>query len=71
MKKLLERLKLDNDRAKLFMSLGATLLVLIAAMLLPLAFRTAPGGEEAPAPMTLEERALMFAILVAANFSAA
>ena len=61
MKKLLERLKLNNDRTKLFVGLGATLLVLIAAMLLPLAFRTAPGGTDAPAPMTLEGRALMFA----------
>ena len=61
MKKLLERLKLNNDRTKLFVGLSATLLVLIAAMLLPLAFRTAPGGTDAPAPMTLEERAQMFA----------
>ena len=61
MKKLLERLQAGGERTKLLLSIGAVVLVLIAAMLLPLAFRTAPGGEEPAAALTLEERTRMFA----------
>ena len=62
MKKLLERVNLQSDRAKLLASIGAVALVLIVAMLLPLAFRTSPAGDERPAAgMTLEQRSLMFA----------
>ena len=61
MKKLLERLQLRSDRTKLLISVCATVLVVIAAMLLPLAFRAEPGEEDVTAVMTLEERAQMFA----------
>ncbi len=61
MKKLLERLAADSDRMKLFMSLGAVALIVIAAMLLPLAFRTSPGDPDVPAALSLEERTQMFA----------
>ena len=60
MKKLLERLRADSDRTKLLVSVCAVGCVLIAAMLLPLAFRAAPAPDE-PAGMTLEERTRMFA----------
>lgn len=61
MKKLLERLHLNNDRARLLISICAVALVVVAAMLLPLAFRPAPAGEESVPGMTLEERTQMFA----------
>ncbi len=61
MKKLLERLQSHSDRAKLLGSIALVVLVLVAAMLLPLSFRSEPGAEEPPAPLTLEERAQMFA----------
>ncbi len=61
MKKLLERLRMKSDRAKLLFSFCGTALVLIAAMLLPLGFRTSPGAEHTAAAMTLEERTQMFA----------
>ena len=61
MKKLLERLRPESDRTKLFVSIGAVVLVLIVAMLLPLAFRTDPAADKPPAALTLEERSLMFA----------
>ena len=61
MKKLLERLRPESDRTKLFASIGAVVLVLIVAMLLPLAFRTDPAADKSPAALTLEERSLMFA----------
>ena len=61
MKKLLERLRLKSDRAKLLFSFCGTALVLIAAMLLPLGFRTSPGAERTASAMTLEERTQMFA----------
>jgi len=60
-KKLLERFHLKSDRAKLLLSFCGAALVLIAAMLLPLGFRTAPGTDRDPAAMTLEERTRMFA----------
>ena len=62
MKKLLERLGANSDRTKLLVSVCAVALVVIAAMLLPLAFRPAPEAGEEPAPgMDLEERTQMFA----------
>lgn len=62
MTKMLERLKPESERTQLFIWLAAVVLVVIAAMLVPLAFRAAPAGEDAPAAdMTLEERTLMFA----------
>ena len=61
MEKLLERLHLNSERSKLLVWLGAAALVLIAAMLLPLAFRTLPAGDDAPAALTLEQRSQMFA----------
>jgi hypothetical protein len=60
-KKLPERLRLNSERAKLLVSIGAVALVVLAAMLLPLAFRAAPGGEAPAAPLTLAERTGMFA----------
>jgi len=60
-KKLIERLHLDSERSKLLISIGAVALVIIAAMLLPLTFRTAPEGEEPDAGLSLEERTRMFA----------
>ena len=61
MKKLLERLRPDSDRKKLIASACAVGLVLIAAMLLPLAFRTAPDASPPPAELTQAERMRMFA----------
>ncbi len=61
MKKLLERLAQDGDGKKMMISVGAVALVLIAAILLPLAFRTSPGGADAQSVMSMEERSLMFA----------
>ena len=61
MQKLLERLRLNSDRTKLLVSVCAVALVVVAAILLPLAFRTAPTGEDPVSGMTLEERTQMFA----------
>ena len=61
MKKLLERLHAGGEGAKLLISLCAMALIVIAAMLLPLAFRSAPAGESPADGMTLEERSGMFA----------
>ncbi len=61
MKKLLERFASGGDRAKMYVSICAAALVVVAAMLIPLAFRTNPGGEDAPAALSLEERSQMFA----------
>ncbi len=59
MKKLLERLR--TDRAKLLLSVAGVALALLAAMLLPLAFRTDPQTPDAPAALTLETRTQLFA----------
>lgn len=61
MKKLIERLHLDNERTKLLVSIGAVVLVLLVAMLLPLAFRGVPAEEKPDAGLSLEERTRMFA----------
>ena len=61
MKKLFERLHLGSERAKLLVSVLAVTLVILAAMLLPLAFRTAPNGAEPKRELSLEERTQMFA----------
>ena len=61
MTKLLERLSSGGERTKLFLSVGAVAAVVIAAMLLPLAFRAAPAGEPPEEALTLEERTRMFA----------
>ena len=61
MKKLLERLQVRSERAKLLVSVCAVGAVVVAAMLLPLAFRRAPATVEPAAEMTLEERMRMFA----------
>ena len=61
MKKLLERLNLRSENTKLLVSVGAVALVLIAAMLLPLAFRSEPAAETPAAAMTLEDRTGFFA----------
>lgn len=60
-RKILERLRPDSERTKLLVSIGAVALVVIAAMLLPLAFRTAPAGELPAGELTLERRTQMFA----------
>ena len=60
MKKLIERLQTNSDRTKLLISICAVGLVLVAAMLLPLAFRTEPGSVPEKSEMTLEDRTLMF-----------
>ena len=61
MKKLLERLQAGGERTKLLLSIGGVVLVVILAMLLPLAFRAAPAGEEPAKELTLAERAALFA----------
>ena len=61
MKTLLECLALDSDRKKLLISVCAVALVVIVAMLLPLAFRTSPEEPVEPISMDLEERSQMFA----------
>ena len=61
MKKLLERLHAGGESTKLLISVCAVALTVIAAMLLPLAFRSAPAGELSSAGMSLEERTRMFA----------
>ena len=61
MKKLFERLHLGSERTKLLVSVLAVTLVILAAMLLPLAFRTAPNGAEPKRELSLEERTQMFA----------
>ena len=45
MKKLLERLRADGERSKLLASVAGVVLVVIAAMLLPMAFRSERTGE--------------------------
>jgi hypothetical protein len=59
--KLLDRLRPRSERTATFIWLGAAAAVLIAAMLVPLAFRTSPAGEAPTEALTLEERTLMFA----------
>ena len=61
MKKLLERFAVDSDQKKLLISVSAVALVLIAAMLLPLAFRTSPAEMGPQTEMDPEERTQMFA----------
>ncbi len=61
MKTLLERFDQDSDRKKLLISVSAVALIVIAAMLLPLAFRTSPEEVSPPADMGLEARSQMFA----------
>ena len=61
MKKMLERLRPADERAKMLIWIAAVALVVVAAMLIPLAFRAAPAGESGPAAMTLEDRTRMFA----------
>lgn len=60
MKKLLERLRADGERSKLLFSVIGVVLAVIAAMLLPLAFRSEGAGAPDAAEMTLEERTRMF-----------
>ena len=60
MKKLLERLRADGERSKLLFSAIGVVLAVIAAMLLPLAFRSEGAGAPDAAEMTLEERTRMF-----------
>ena len=60
MKKLLERLRADGERSKLLFSVVGVVLAVIAAMLLPLAFRSEGAGAPDAAEMTLEERTRMF-----------
>ena len=61
MKKIREMLPL-NDRMKLIVSASAVGLLLIAAMLIPLAFRTSPSAESAADGVSAEEsRANLFA----------
>ena len=60
MKKLLERLRADGERSKLLFSVVGVVLAGIAAMLLPLAFRSEGAGAPDAAEMTLEERTRMF-----------
>ena len=60
MKKLLERLRADGERSKLLASVAGVVLVVIAAMLLPMAFRSERTGETAKTEMSLEERTRMF-----------
>ena len=59
LKKLLERV--HTDRAKLLLSVAGVVLVILAAMLLPLAFRTDPETPDAPDTLTLEARTQLFA----------
>ncbi len=61
MKKLLERLSAGAERNRLLISVCGAALVVVAAMLIPLGFRTSPSGENAPTVMSLEERTQMFA----------
>ena len=61
MKKLLDRLSAGGDNKKLLISICAVAIIVIAAMLLPLAFRSGPGAEDPAAPLSMEERARMFA----------
>ena len=62
LKKLPERLRAGGERTQLLFSVAGVALVLLAAMLLPLAFRGEQGAEASEAEMTLEERAQMFAL---------
>ena len=61
MKKLLERLRADSERTRLFASIALVAVAVITAMLLPLAFRSAPAGEISADGLTLEQRCLLFA----------
>ncbi len=61
MKKLIERLRADSDRTKLLISVCAVGCVIVAAMLLPLAFRSAPGDTPNESGASLERRTQMFA----------
>lgn len=60
-KKLLERFSREKANTRMLIGFGAAAVVLVAAMLLPLAFRTSPAPEELPGALTLEERTLLFA----------
>ena len=60
LKKLLERLRAGGERTQMLFSVAGVALVLIAAMLLPLAFRGRQGAEVSETGLTLEERAQMF-----------
>ena len=59
LKKLLARVR--TDRAKLLLSVAGVVLVILAAMLLPLAFRTDPETPDTPDTLTLEARTQLFA----------
>ena len=61
MKKLLNRLGAGTERGGMLISICAVALIVLTAMLLPLAFRTSPGEADGPAVMSLEERSQMFA----------
>ena len=62
MKKLLERLRAGGERTQLLLSVAGVAVVVIAAMLLPLAFRGNGGGDAPNAEMTLEERTQLFSL---------
>ena len=62
MKKLLERLRAGGERTQLLLSVAGVAVVVIAAMLLPLAFRASGGGDAPTEEMTLEERTQLFSL---------
>ena len=62
MKKLLERLRAGGERTQLLLSVAGIAVVVIAAMLLPLAFRGNGGGDAPKAEMTLAERTQLFSL---------
>ena len=62
MKKLLERLRAGGERTQLLLSVAGVAVVVITAMLLPLAFRGSGGGDAPNAEMTLEERTQLFSL---------
>ena len=62
MKKLLERLRAGGERTQLLLSVAGVAVVVIAAMLLPLAFRASGGGDAPVEEMTLEERTQLFSL---------
>ncbi len=62
MKKLLERLRAGGERTQLLLSVAGVAVVVIAAMLLPLAFRASGGGDAPAEEMTLEERTQLFSL---------
>ena len=62
MKKLLERLRAGGERTQLLLSVAGVAVVVIAALLLPRAFRASGGGDAPAEEMTLEERTQLFSL---------